>query len=167
MLNNVPTQINRAARMVTLRHPNAIDCTVWRKQINRVSTATPATFGGLPTIGEMGVLDGDDEADFEFTELGDARIVFVGQFTAQNANWLDDDTAINYQDQPVEALIECEVEPGDPAFFLPDKNDMVTVEPGAGIALSYEVIGVIGNVAIPPYTRRYILAPRQDQNVGI
>ena len=167
MLNQVPIQIQRSARQVTLRHPNAMDCTVWRKVINRVSADTPATIGGLPTIGGLGVLDSEDEADFDWQPKGDAKIVMAGVFQAEGGNTVDTDNGLLYPAPPIEALIECILDPGDPDFFMADKPDMVTVEPGGGVVLTYEVTGVQGNVNIPPYTRRYILAPRSDMNVGM
>jgi hypothetical protein len=168
MLTGVPTQINRSARLVTLRHPNAIDCTVFRKQVNRVETVDPdETNDGAPTIGGLGMLNSEDESDYEYTELGDARIVFVGQFQTQGGNWTDDDGQIIYPEGLIEALIECELEPDNEGFFLPKKNDIVSVEPGEGLTVTYEVVDVTGPTAIPPYTRKYVLNPRQDQNVGI
>lgn len=167
MLNNVPTQINRSARLVTLRHPNAIDCTIWRKTVNRVTTTAPAEIGGLPTIEGVGVLDSEDEADYEYAEVGDAKIVFTGQFQTQGGNWRDDDSSLTYNEMPVEALIECVLEPSDPNYVVPDKPDLITVTPGPGIVLTYEVIGETSSVSIPPYVRKFALAPRQDSNVGI
>lgn len=167
MLNNVPIQINQAARQVVLRHPNAMDCSVWRKTVNRVADAPPLAMGGLPTIGGLGVLDAEDEADYSYTELGDARIVFCGVFQGQAGNTIDADTGLNYADIPIEALVECVAEPAAGGYFQADKPDVVTVYPGAGIVLSYEVIGVTGAVNIPPYTRKLVLAPRQDMDVGI
>lgn len=164
MLNNVPIQVNKAARQVVLRHPNAMDCTVWRKAVNRVAETS---MGGLPTIGGLGVLDAEDEADYSYTELGDARILFCGVFQGQAGNTIDADTGLNYPDMPIEALVECVAEPTAEGFFVADKPDMVTVYPGAGIVLSYEVVGVTGAVNIPPYTRKLVLAPRQDMDVGI
>lgn len=167
MLNNVPIQVNNAARQVVLRHPNAMDCTVWRKTVNRAADGTPATMGGLPTIGGLGVLDAEDEADYSYDEVGDARIVFCGVFQGQSGNVIDADYGLNYPDPPVEALVECLVAPGAEGHFVADKPDMVTVYPGAGMALAYEVVGVTGNINIPPYTRKLVLAPRQDMDVGI
>lgn len=167
MLNSVPTQINRSARLVTLRHPNAMDCTVWRKKVNRVSADTPAQMGGMPTIGGLGVLDSEDEADFDYEELGDAKIVFAGQYQGEGANWNDADSTLNYPAPPMEALIECVLDPSDPAHFVATKPDMITVEPGAGISIPYQVIGETGSVNIPPYTRRFILAPINLGDTGI
>lgn len=167
MLNNVPIQIARSARLVTLRHPNAMDCSVWRKQVNRVSSDVPPTMGGAPTIGGLGVLDSEDEADFDYADIGNAKIVFAGVYQGEGSNWLDSDTGLNYPSGAMEALIECVLDPGDADYFEPGKPDMITVEPGGGIAMFYEVIGETGSVNIPPYTKRYILAPRNDADVGI
>ena len=164
MLNNVPTQINKAARLVTLRHPNAMDCTVYRKTVNRTAATSSA---GMPTIGGLGVLDSEDEADYTYQEIGDAKIVFTGQFQTQGNNWNEGDTQLNYPDAPVEALIECVLDPSDPAFFVADSKDMVMVMPGAGIALAYEVASTTGQVNIPPFTRKYMVTPRSDGDVGI
>lgn len=168
MLNNVTTQINKSARIVTLRHPNAMDCTVWGKKILRTSSNMPDEMGGIPTIGGTGVLDNQDEADYEYVVRGDAKIVFTGQFVGEGANWADSDSGVIYGQLPVEALIECVLSPDDDDFFVPQKPDMISVEPGgADIVLLYEVIGENSNVNLPPYTRRFILAARSDQVDGI
>ena len=164
MLNNVPTQINKSARLVTLKHPNSMDATVHRKTYNRVDSGT---MGGLPTLGGMGMLDGDDEPDYTYTEIGSAKVQFCGQFQAPDGNIRDDDHSLNYAGPTMEALIECILEPTDPAFFIVDKPDMVMVYPGAGIALAYEVVGKTSPMNIPPFATKWILAPRADMNVGI
>lgn len=167
MLSNVPKQVNRASRNVTLRHPNAIDCTVYRKTVNRVSVDEPETFAGLPTIGGLGVLDSEDEADYTFTEIGEAKILFGGQFQTGGSNWNDADTGIIFPEPPVEAMIECVVSETDDGFFTVSKHDMVMVEPGAGIVIPYQVVGETGSINIPPYNRRFLLQPRADTEVGI
>lgn len=165
MLNNVPTQMRRSGRLVTLRHPNAMDCTVWRKVINR--SPDSGTMGGLPNIGGLGVLDGEDEADYDYEEMGDAKIVFSGIWQGEGSNWNDADTGPIYATPPVEALIECILNPDDPNFFVVEKPDRITVEPGGGIVIPYEVIGENSNVSIPPYIRKYILAARSDSETGV
>jgi hypothetical protein len=164
MLNNVPTQINRSARLVTLRHPNAMDCTVFRKQINRTAATS---MGGMPTIGGLGVIDSEDEADYTYVELGDAKIVFTGQFQTQGNNFVEDESGLNYAESPIEALVECVLDPAAQGYFVLTSKDMVMVEPGGGFALAYEVAGETGSVNIPPYTKKFLLSPRQDANVGI
>lgn len=168
MLNNVPTQVNRSTRLVTLRHPNAMDCAVFKKVVNRLPDTAPPDdeMGGLPTIGGLGVLNSDDEADFTYELRGEAKVLFTGIFQYEQGNTLDDDTGLNYR-EPSEACIECLVDPSDPDYFIADKNDLVTVMPGAGIVMTYEVVAVSGNIQIPPYVRKYALEARQDQNVGI
>lgn len=168
MLTNVPTQINRSARLVTLRHPNGMECTIWRKEVNRAGTGSPTDFGGVPTIEGMGVISSEDEADYDFTEIGDAKVVFCGQFQTNGDNWMENDASLIYADMPpIEALIECKAAPEAEGFFTPDKNDMVTVYPGNGVVMSYQIVGTTGSVSIPPYTRKYVLAPLQDKTVGV
>ena len=164
MLNNVPTQINRSSRLVTLRHPNSMDCTIYRTVVKRTDTGT---MGGMPTLGGLGVLDSEDEADYEYQEVGDAKIVFTGQFQTQGNNWSETDDYLIGSEMPLEALIECVLEPSDPAFFIPANRDMVMVMPGAGIVIPYEIMGESGNVNIPPYTKKYALSPRADSDVGV
>lgn len=165
MLNGVPTAIQRSGRLVTLRHPNAMNCTVWRKRLLRPDTE--GEMGGIPTIGGVGVLDGEDEADYEYDELGDAKIVFAGIYQGEGANWNDADTGLIQPAMPVEALIECVLNPDDPDYFVTAKPDRISVEPGGGIVLVFEVLGENGTVNIPPYVRRYILAARSDSDAGI
>lgn len=162
MLNNVPTQINKAARQVVLRHPNSMDCTLWRKVINRVSGDTPPTFGGMPTIGGMGVMDAEDEADYSYAELADAKIVFTGQYAATSANMSDTENYLNYAEMPMEALIECVLDPAAAGWVMPDKPMVVTVFPGNGVVVTYQIVGTTGNINIPPYTRRYLMNPLGD-----
>lgn len=167
MLTKVPATINKSARLVTLRHPNAMDCEVFRKQVTRVDTPVADDYAGLPTLGGLGVISSDDEVEFEYIDIGEARVVFLGGFQAQLGNTMDNDTGLAYADAPIEALMECVADPSAPEFFVLDKNDMVTVYPVPGVAIVYEVAGVTGNVNIPPYTRKYLLQPRSDMNVGI
>lgn len=161
MLNNVPMATARAARLVTLRHPNAIDCTVWRKKLLR--PAVGESLGDVPNIGGLGVLDAEDEAAYEFEAVGDAKIVFAGTWAAEGANWNDADTGVIYDQAPREALIEF-IEKTDDYVRKPDR---ISVEPGGGLVLIYEVLGESSSMAIPPYTRKYILAARSDSEVGI
>lgn len=162
MLTNVPKQVNRAARMTVIRHPNAMDCTLWRKQVNRESDATPETFGGMPTIGGAGVLDSEDEADYSYVELADAKVVFTDRYMAAQSNMIDTEDGLNYTAEPREALIECSVEPGKEGWVLPDKPMVVTCFPGNGVVVPYQIVGTTGNIEIPPYTRKYLLNPLSD-----
>lgn len=164
MLTNVPIQINRVSRQLVLRHPNSMDCTVQRKTVNRTADTD---LGGLPTLGGAGVLDSEDEADFSFTALGAARIKFAETFTPDIGNVSDDDTVITYAEGMIQAQVECSADPSADDYFVTDKHDLVIAEPGAGIIIPYEVVGVTSKGDIPPYTRLLLLNPREDLLVGI
>lgn len=159
MLNNVPQTINSVTRNVVLKHPNTMDCTIYRKQLNRYDTDT---IGGLPTVAGLTMLASDDEPDYEYVEVGDGKVLFTGQFMGGANNTIDTDDGIIYAEAPIEALIEF-----IDADNVPDKTDMVMVYPAAEFVLAYEVVGVTSNTSIPPYTRKYMLVSRQDANVGI
>lgn len=162
MLSQVAVAQNRAARILTLRHPNAMDCTVWRKKLLRTGPAGD-DLGGIPNVGGMGVLDGEDEAEYDFEPVGDARIVIAGIWQGDGANWNDADTGVIYDQAPKEALIEFI----DEANGYVQKPDRISVEPGAGIVLVYEVIGENSPTNIPPYNRRYIIAARADTEASV
>lgn len=162
MLTNVPKQVNRASRMTVIRHPNAMNCTLWKKQINRAPDSTPANFGGMPTIGGMGVLDSEDEADYSYVELADAKIVFTDRYQGQTGNMIDTENGLNYPENMREALIEGLIEPGKPGWVLPDKPQVVTCYPGNGVVVTYQIVGTTGNLDIHPYTRKYLLNPLND-----
>lgn len=164
MLNNVPKAVARASRLVTLRHPNAIDCTVMRKKLLRPESGE--SLGDVPNIGGLGVLDAEDEADYQYEPVGDAKILFSGVWDTQGSNWNDGDTGVIYDQAPREACIEF-VDEGLAAADYVRKPDMISVEPGGGIVLIYEVLGESSSIAIPPYTRKYMLAARSDSTAGI
>lgn len=162
MINNAAIQVARQARNVALRHPNSMDCTLWKKVINRVSTETPPTFGGMPTIGGMGVIDAEDEPDYTYAELADAKVVFLGLYQASQSNMIDTENGLNYAEAPIEALIECVLDPSATGWVLPDKPMIVTVFPGNGVVVTYQIVGTTGNINVPPYTRKYLLNPLND-----
>lgn len=164
MLNAVPAAINAAARAVTLRHPNAQDATIYAKRVKR---SEPGTVGGLPVLGGLGVMDSEDEADYEYIERGDARVLFAGIYAGQAGNVLDADDGVTYAEGLIEATIECVLDPSNPLFFIPDKNDVVMVEVSATIIMPYEVVGNTSTTNIPPYTRKYLLQPRSDIDFGL
>lgn len=164
MLNAVPATINAAARAVTLRHPNAQNATIYAKQVKRTA---PESVGGLPVLGGLGVLDSEDEADYEYIERGDARVLFAGVYVGQPGNVLDADDGVTYAEGVVEATIECVLDPANPLHFVPDKNDVVMVEVSATIIMPYEIVGNTSTTSIPPYTRKYLLQPRADIDFGL
>lgn len=170
MLNAVPTAINAATRQVVLRHPNSMDCTVYKKVVKRVETFgdldpdSPAPddlseVGGMPTLGGMGVLRSEDESDFDYVERGAAKCLFAGVFAPNDLNERDD--AVLQQDAQ-EAQVECLAAPGAPEYFQADTTDLVMITPGLGVVLAYEVATISGMANIPPYVRKLVLNPRDD-----
>lgn len=163
MLHNVPASINFSVRQVVLRHPNSMDCTVWRKEVKRVeldpATGLPSTMGGAPTLGGMGVLRSEDEVEYEYRELGAARMLFSGPF--QGNDMVERDDAILQQNLQ-EAQVASVADASMPEYFEADTGDMVLLDLGLGVVLAYDVATITGNIAIPPYTRKLVLNPRDD-----
>ena len=160
MLNAVPQQIARANRQMVIRHPNSMQCVVFRKRVLRTADAE---VGGNPVIGGIGVLDSEDEADFTFDELGEARVLFAGTYTAASGNIIDSEDGVIY----AEGTMECRIEPVVEGAFEVDKHDRITVMPGMGFLLDYEVVGVTSPTSIPPYVRKFVVEPRQDQTSAL
>lgn len=163
MLTAVPTAVSANARQVVLRHPNTMPCTVWRKVVKRVEidpeADAPSEMGGAPTLGGMGVLRSEDEADFDYEERGEARCLFVGPYVPNDLNEREDAVL----QQPIqEAQIECIAEPGMPEHFEVDTSDLVMITPGLGVVLAYEVATILSQANIPPYVRKLVLNPRDD-----
>jgi hypothetical protein len=153
MLTSVPLAVRRAARAVTLNHPNRMTCTVYRKVVTRTA---PETIGGLPTIGGLGVLEDDDEADFEYQPLGDGSVVMLGSY--QGGNSSDDGTLLdNPNTSQQEALLEPIAENG----FSPKKHDLISIIMGDAV-LPYEIADITGTVNIPPFTLKYVLQLRDE-----
>lgn len=160
MLNSVPKAVNASVRQVVLRHPNSFDCTIARKHVTR--TEGNSQMGGAPTLGGMGVLRDEDEAEFEYVSLGPARLLFAGQ-PVQQADMNDRDDAMN-PPPVVEAQIEPTAEPGATGHFDTETGDLVMVDLGLGVVLAYEVVTVSGSLMIPPFVRRFALNPQPHLN---
>lgn len=162
MLNNVPRAVMHSARRVVLNHPNTMPADIWRKKVNR-KELTPggqnSEMGGAPTMGGMGVLRSEDEADYEYELMGEAKVLFAGVQVPASIN--DRDNAP--EPAPMqEAQIACLAEPGTEGYFEADNQDLIALELGFGVVLAFTVEDVTGNVMIPPYTRKYLLQPRDD-----
>lgn len=153
MLNDVPLAVRRAVRAVTLNHPNRMSCTVYRKVVTRIASDT---MGGLPTIGGLGVLDDDDETDFEYQSLGDGSVVMLG--TYQGGFNSDDNSLL---DNPNTSQQEALLEPIDENDFTPKKHDLVSIVIGDAV-LPYEITDITGTVNIPPFTQKYVLQLRDE-----
>ena len=162
-LRNVPAAINRSARQVVLRHPNNFVCWVWRKRVTRTEfdpdTGQESMVGGMPTLGGMEVIRPEDESDFAYDRLGEARVLFgalLGKMEfVERGNAVEQDTL---QD----AQVECVLKPDEEGFFETTKGDLVLVTPGLNVVWAYSVEGVSSPTTIPGYIRNLMLQPRDD-----
>lgn len=153
MLNNVSLAVRRSVRAVTLNHPNRMTCTVYRKVVTRTA---PDSLGGLPTLGGLGVLNDEDETDFEYQPLGDGCVVMLGIY--QGGGRSDDNSLLDNPNTPQqEAFLEPVVDDG----FIPKKHDLVSIVIGDAI-LPYEITDITGTVNIPPFTQKYVLQLRDE-----
>ena len=157
MLNSVPSQIAKGARAVTLRHPNAYEGSAYRKVITRTA---PTQLGGVPTMGGLGVLDSEDEAEFELHELGQCMILMVGQYQPSSLN--DRERIVDMQYPQTLTLIEPLAESDEEGYFMPDKHDVVFIHIIEGTAIGFEILDIVGDVNIPPYTRKYVIEKRDE-----
>lgn len=109
----MPTPIAQARRAI-LSHSDALDCTLYRPDER----------------------EGEEERD-----MGDARVVFTGQFQAPvewDAKAREDYFDGSPEEDFVTALMECEVEPGTAGYFTPLPGDYAAVVGGDGkIAMYY------------------------------
>jgi hypothetical protein len=160
MLNNVPKAVAAANRQVVLRHPNSWPVSVWRKKVLRTDAADPAsTMGGSPTMGGMGVLKADDEAEIAFEELGEARMLFCGIHRPLDINERQD--AI-MQEPMQDAQVVSVAGAQDAGYFEITTGDLILQDLLFGVVLAYDVAAVTGSVNIPPYVRKAVIQPRDD-----
>lgn len=158
MITSIPRNVNFSTRQVVLRHANSVDAYVYRKTPLRQNDPVDV-LNGNPTLGGLGVLDSEEEAEFEYRSLGEAKYLPTGVYEGSEIGSRDDNLTPR---QLVEAQIVCVVDPDDEAAFVPEKHDLVLLLPGAQIALFYEIVDISGGLNIPPFTRRYVLNPQDD-----
>lgn len=159
MQTQIPKNTNKAMRTVVLRHPNATDVVVFRRKLLR--TDPGGAMGGLPKLGGMGVLEQEDEDNYEVQELGACRMLPCEAF--QPSDMVDRDDAINAAEGVLSyALIEPMAAEGEAAHFEIKSRDLVFLVVWEGVYVGYEVVGRETNINIPPFARRYALAKRDD-----
>ena len=161
MLHQIPINTNKTMRTVVLRHPNSMEVAVFRKVLKRVDDSAPGTMGGLPTLGGMGVLDSEDEDDYDFAALGDGKLLPCEAF--QPSSMVDRDDGI---DAAEGVMLYCMVEPvalpGTDESFELKTHDLVFLIVWEGVYVGYEVVGRETNINIAPFVRRYVLQKRDD-----
>lgn len=137
MLHQVPQAINRAARVMTLRHPNAVDVLLYRKTFTHDEDDTPdnpRTVGGMMTFGD------EDLAEYEMRQVGAGKMLFLGRISGSDfaVNGLD------FGENDVAAYIE----PNDEDTFTVKNEDRV-VWIGAGFAKHFQVLGTTSPIQMP------------------
>jgi len=154
MINSVPVAITKAAKAVTRRHPNSLDCVVYRKVL---TAPAGEQMGGLPTLGGMGVLKSEDDPDFEYRKVGMGRIHVTGRFDGGDMSDRGDSIV---PDQPMQEanIVSADDLPG----FEVQKGDLIGMMPGGGVLIGFEIVGQTGSVAIYPYVTKWIIAPRDE-----
>jgi hypothetical protein len=155
MINDVPRRVMEAANTVALKHPNSMDATIYRKVFKRTN-AGGETMGGLPTLGGLGVLTPEDEDQFEYKEVGEAKLLVVSRFDGEVDTTDREDSVVPGTDMQ-EALIASV----GTAFEI-KKYDLVAAMPGGGVVIAFEVLKLPSTVTIYPYTTKYVIAPRDD-----
>ena len=112
MLTQIPHAINKSSRLLTLRHPNAIDVWVYRKIFTRQN---PETLGGAL------VLSNEDEDEYELIKIGEGKMLFLGRISGSDfaVNTLD------YGENDVVAYIV----PLNENEFEPKNDDRIMVLP--------------------------------------
>lgn len=162
MLNAVPASINTLTRNVVLNHPNTFNCRVFREVVERSS---PGTIGGLPTMGELGVLDPEDEEDITHQFLGNGFALPAEGFAPSQL--MGGDAAYGAENE-FRFLIEPEEPSGHAESFDVRKHDVIYLVLGAGDAppmIAFEVVGTETTTNIPPFTTRFICNRRDDLGV--
>lgn len=160
MLNNIPERLSALARQVVIRHPNAIPAFAFRRVLTRVDE-TGGVLGGAPLFGGVADLDSDEDAEFDLEDLGEAYFLPLGAY--EPAAEVDRGDAIVQG-----AQFECRIEPADfeDDGFIPEwspkKGDIIVVLIGQDVRLPYSISNVSGGVNIPPYTRKFLVEPRDD-----
>lgn len=119
----------------------------------------PSEMGGSPTLGGMGVLRSEDETEFEYEELGPGRMLYVGQHV--QADVIERDNAL-LPENLKEALVESVAAAGEVGHFVVDTGDIIFLDLGMAMLMPFEAVSIVGNINIPPYTRKVVLNPRDD-----
>lgn len=161
MLYQIPMNTQKTMRTVVLKHPNAMDVAVFRKVLKRQDEQPDSMMGGLPTLGGMGILDSEDEDDFEMQPLGEGRLLPCEPFQA--SQMVDRNDGIDPADGVYTyCMIESTGAPGSPEDFELKSHDYVFIVVWEGVYTGYEVVGRETNINIPPFVRRYVLNKRDD-----
>ena len=168
MLETVANQINQMTRNVVIRHPNTMNCFVYGMKVTR-KEEQGQEFAGLPTMGGLGVMDEDDEVEYEYVYKGDGYALPVEQFTP--APMVDRNDANVGPEDEFRFIIIPSANAGEEDFFTISTHDVVYLLLGLPEnadtcpKLAFEVVGRETTTNVPPYNIRYVCNRRDDLHV--
>jgi hypothetical protein len=158
MLNSIPEAVNAMAVAVIQNHPNAVNCSCYRKVLLR---SGGEAVGGIPTLGGMAVLDSEDEDDIDIQWIGNGYALQAEPF--QPSMMMDNQDANNSYAVQIPFLIV--PESVDNEFTL-KKRDLIMLLFNDGlIKLAWEIVAIETVINVPPFTHRYLLNKRADLNL--
>lgn len=153
------------ALQVVRNHPNAWDVQVLRKVVTRPDET--GTMGGAPNFGGIGVLDSQDENQYEYAWLCNAHAVKGEGF--QPGNMTDRlDMAITSAQEFIYLLAPAREAPQEVKDLGFKTKDVVLFLMGVGAdaaRAAYEVASVDATCELPPHLPRYVLNRRADMDV--
>lgn len=157
MTNSIQKQAAKASRAVTLRHYDAYDCEIFRPFI---PDGSEGDLGENYIWGGVGGLDAEGGCEVGYNELGDCKMLMVGDYTPPNFNPREMIVELKY---PLTlALIEPLVEPDDPLYYVPQKYDILYIDIGINIFIGFEIVDVVGDISVSPYTLKFVLNKRDE-----
>ena len=166
MIEKVAEQINAMTRTTIIRHPNSMNCLVYGQKILR---REPEEYAGIPTMGGMGVMDEDDEVDYEYVYKGDGYALPVDQFSP--APMMDRNDANTGPEDEFRFLIIPRANSGEEDFFELSTHDVVMLLLGMPEdvetcpQLAFEVVGRETTTNVPPFNIRYVCNRRDDLHI--
>ena len=165
MLNNVTTGVGALTRNVVINHPNTFNCELWRKEIKRKDVSEIA---GKPTMGGIGVMDSDDEENYEYNMIGEGYALPVTMFEPAP---IVDHNDTNIGPTEFRFLLEPEAQSGQEGFWIPKTHDLVFLliqgVSGKFARLAFEIVGRETTTNIPPFNVRYICNRRDDLHMDV
>lgn len=166
MIERVSEQINVMTRNVVIKHPNSMNCLVYKAKIKRNE---PEEYAGIPTMGGMGVMDEDDEVEYDYEYCGDGYALPLDIF--EPAPMMDRNDSNAGPSNEFRFLIMPRANSGEKDFFEVSTHDVVMLLLGVPEELdtcpqlAFEVVGRETTTNVPPFNIRYVCNRRDDLHI--
>ena len=160
MLSNVTNAVNRMRRNVVMNHPNAYNCELYSRALQRTA---PEEIGGIPTLGGASVMSSEDEENISYSWLSDGYAMKAELFAS--APMMDRGDAHNRIGNEFRFLVEL----NDGSAQI-KKRDVMYLLVGGTVTparLAFEIVGIETPLDIPPFTTVYIANRRDDLHVPV